>query len=47
MAQENSGHMISEPLLAAWIKWTMDFWETMAQMGPGPAGRRPGDRRLG
>jgi len=38
MAQENSGHMISEPLLAAWIKWTMDFWETMAQMGPGPAG---------
>jgi hypothetical protein len=38
MAQENSGQMISEPLLAAWIKWTMDFWETMAQMGPGPAG---------
>jgi polyhydroxyalkanoate synthase subunit PhaE len=38
MAQENSGHMISEPLLAAWIKWTMDFWETMAHMGPGPAG---------
>jgi polyhydroxyalkanoate synthase subunit PhaE len=27
----------SEPLLAAWIKWTMDFWDTMAQMGPGPA----------
>ncbi len=24
-----------EPLLAAWIKWTMDFWEDMAQMGPG------------
>ena len=24
-----------EPLLAAWIKWTMDFWEAMAQMGPG------------
>jgi polyhydroxyalkanoate synthase subunit PhaE len=38
MAQENSGQMRSEPLLAAWIKWTMDFWETMAQMGPGPAG---------
>jgi polyhydroxyalkanoate synthase subunit PhaE len=38
MAQENSGQMISEPLLAAWIKWTMDFWETMAQMGPRPAG---------
>jgi class III poly(R)-hydroxyalkanoic acid synthase PhaE subunit len=27
-----------EPLLAAWIKWTMDFWETMAQMGPGLSG---------
>jgi hypothetical protein len=27
-----------EPLLAAWIKWTMDFWEDMAHMGPGPAG---------
>jgi hypothetical protein len=39
MAQENSGQMASEPLLAAWIKWTMDFWETMAQMGPGLAGR--------
>ena len=38
MAQENSGQMSSEPLLAAWIKWTMDFWETVAQMGPGPAG---------
>ena len=25
-----------EPLLAAWIKWTMDFWESMAHMGPGP-----------
>lgn len=24
-----------EPLLAAWIKWTMDFWEAMAQIGPG------------
>ena len=24
-----------EPLLAAWIKWTMDFWEDLAQMGPG------------
>ena len=38
MAQENSGQMTSEPLLAAWIKWTMDFWDTMAQMGPGLAG---------
>jgi hypothetical protein len=25
-----------EPLLAAWIKWTMDFWESVAHMGPGP-----------
>ncbi len=41
MAEENSGQMASEPLLAAWIKWTMDFWDTMAQMGPGLAGRRP------
>ena len=38
MAQENSGQMTSEPLLAAWIKWTMDFWDTMAHMGPGLAG---------
>jgi hypothetical protein len=38
MDQENSGQMTSEPLLAAWIKWTMDFWDTMAQMGPGLAG---------
>jgi poly[(R)-3-hydroxyalkanoate] polymerase subunit PhaE len=37
MAQENPGQTMSEPLLAAWIKWTMDFWETMAQMGPSPA----------
>ncbi len=27
-----------EPLLAAWIKWTMDFWEAMAHMGPGLCG---------
>ncbi|MHB9072665.1 MAG: poly(R)-hydroxyalkanoic acid synthase subunit PhaE [Desulfobaccales bacterium] len=38
MAQEFSRTTGSEPLLAAWIKWTMDFWDTMAQMGPGPAG---------
>jgi polyhydroxyalkanoate synthase subunit PhaE len=37
MAPENSGQMASEPLLAAWIKWTMDFWDTMAHMGPGLA----------
>jgi hypothetical protein len=33
MAPESS--KMTEPLLAAWIKWTMDFWDTMAQMGPG------------
>jgi hypothetical protein len=37
MAQEFSRTTGSEPLLAAWIKWTMDFWDTMAQMGPGLA----------
>ena len=35
MTQESSGQTASEPLLAAWITWTMDFWDTMAQMGPG------------
>jgi hypothetical protein len=45
MAQEFSNTTGSEPLLAAWIKWTMDCWDTMAQMGPGPAGisERGGD----
>jgi polyhydroxyalkanoate synthase subunit PhaE len=38
MVQENSGLVASEPLLAAWITWTMDFWDTMAQMGPGLGG---------
>jgi len=38
MAQESSRLTGSEPLLAAWIKWTMDFWDTMALMGPGLAG---------
>jgi polyhydroxyalkanoate synthase subunit PhaE len=38
MAEENSCQVALEPLLAAWIKWTMDFWDTMAHMGPGPAG---------
>ena len=38
MAEENSGQMASEPLLAAWIQWTMDFWDTMAHMGPGLVG---------
>ena len=35
---ESSRMTAPEPLLAAWIKWTVDFWETMAQMGPGLAG---------
>jgi polyhydroxyalkanoate synthase subunit PhaE len=44
MAQELSKKKVSEPLLAAWIKWTMDFWDTMAQMGPGLTGTgRTGD----
>ncbi|MFZ5447233.1 MAG: poly(R)-hydroxyalkanoic acid synthase subunit PhaE [Thermodesulfobacteriota bacterium] len=34
MAQQYFKTPRSEPLLAAWIKWTMEFWETMAQMGP-------------
>jgi hypothetical protein len=38
MTQELSRTTGAEPLLAAWIKWTMDFWETMAQMGPGLGG---------
>ena len=42
MTQGNSGQTAPEPLLGAWIKWTMDFWEAMAHMGPGPAG--PGGR---
>jgi polyhydroxyalkanoate synthase subunit PhaE len=40
MAEELSRMAAPEPLLAAWIKWTMDFWETMAQMGPGLAPER-------
>jgi hypothetical protein len=36
MVEESSRMTAREPLLAAWIKWTMDFWESMAQMGPGP-----------
>ncbi|MCX5890158.1 MAG: hypothetical protein NTY36_11970 [Deltaproteobacteria bacterium] len=28
--------------MAAWIKWTMDFWEAMAQMGPGVNGAEAG-----
>jgi polyhydroxyalkanoate synthase subunit PhaE len=38
MTQEFFQTTRAEPLLAAWIKWTMDFWDTMAQMGPGGAG---------
>jgi polyhydroxyalkanoate synthase subunit PhaE len=35
MDLEHHQRALPEPLLAAWIKWTMDFWETMAHMGPG------------
>jgi polyhydroxyalkanoate synthase subunit PhaE len=35
MAQEISRNAGAEPLLAAWIKWTMEFWEAMAHLGPG------------
>lgn len=37
MVPERPQKPVPEPLLAAWIKWTMDFWEDMAHMGPGPA----------
>jgi hypothetical protein len=48
MAQEFSKKTASEPLLAAWIKWTMDFWDAMAQMGPGLAGAdRSGEKASG
>jgi hypothetical protein len=36
MDQDHLSANPTEPLLAAWIKWTMDFWESMADMGPGP-----------
>ncbi len=38
MDQNSLPKPASEPLLAAWIKWTMDFWESLAQMGPRLAG---------
>ncbi len=38
MEQDQQNLPAPEPLLAAWIKWTMDFWETLAQMGPSGAG---------
>jgi hypothetical protein len=44
MAQEFSRTKGSEPLLAAWIKWTMDFWDTLAQMGPRSVGISATDR---
>jgi hypothetical protein len=44
MAQEFSRTKGSEPLLAAWIKWTMDFWDTLAQMGPRSVGKSETDR---
>lgn len=45
MEYDNPQKPSTEPLLAAWIKWTMDFWEAMAQMGPGlaDAGGTQGD----
>jgi hypothetical protein len=49
MTEVNSGQMGSGPLLAAWITWTMDFWEIMSHMGPGlvdaekGAGQDPGE----
>ncbi len=42
MAEEFSRVTASESLLAAWIKWTMDFWQAMAEMGPGLAGASQG-----
>jgi hypothetical protein len=43
MAKEIPRKSESEPLLAAWIKWTMHYWETMAPMGPGLAGKSESD----
>lgn len=37
MEQDQQNLPIPEPLLAARIKWTMDFWEALAQMGPSRA----------
>jgi hypothetical protein len=34
MDQDHPQANFTEPLLAAWIKWTMDFWESMTHMGP-------------
>jgi hypothetical protein len=36
MDQDHPRANPTEPLLAAWIKWTMDFWESMTHMGPAP-----------
>ena len=38
MDQDHPQGNPTEPLLAAWIKWTMDFWESLTHMGPGPQG---------
>jgi poly[(R)-3-hydroxyalkanoate] polymerase subunit PhaE len=45
MDPEHPQKSAPEPLLAAWIKWTMDFWEAMAQIGPGA--NEPGERGSG
>jgi polyhydroxyalkanoate synthase subunit PhaE len=47
MDLEHQQRALPEPLLAAWIKWTMDFWETMAHMGPGVSPARGSAEALG
>jgi hypothetical protein len=42
MEPDHSPTNPTEPLLAAWIKWTMDFWESLTDMGPGPQGTAGG-----
>lgn len=41
MEQEQQKRSDSQPLLATWIKWTMDFWDSLTQMGPGMTGASP------
>ncbi|MBM4275690.1 MAG: hypothetical protein FJ134_14690 [Deltaproteobacteria bacterium] len=41
MEQDYPKRSDSQPLLATWIKWTMDFWDSLIQMGPGPTGASP------
>jgi hypothetical protein len=37
MEQDQQRKADSQPLLATWIKWTMDYWDSLAHMGPGHA----------